>query len=998
MSMSSREVVEAIRKLVLSAQPNRSAVHEAAHEYAREVKDANKYLSRCHRWILGGLFAEAVSFGEALDLAKSSQRLMLEGVFAQWSELCRSCNEAAPPTIDQGLLESYADAWSRFHSYGHVQARYRFLSLQRGSIVARLQVLRELVDLDPRNPEWLRSLTRLQRETIAELVQLVEVVMSEKNDALAIMVWHMVDACGGAIGVHQEQLALLQEFALAAKARVAESAARAACHDMHLAAIAMNFAALREASVRWRAAIVDFSPAEDLRQAAASSLQLLDDQRAQEQRESTQRDAIGRLELALDQAKSFEALQICVIAARNVDATFPPQLLLRIAAVKDAHQAAARRKFARQSIAVSMVTVVLVCAAWWIVRWQESLEQVDTITREVEEMLVTGSPDTAIKALTSWKESHVELSSASQVAAVSAKVAAAFVKENAEIALAQQAIDRAQLVLRSPVSTVEFEKVASELKSMAARAPKSIQPQLLATADQLTSHAQASRTLSLDQARTQYMRLETALNALTVMTPAEQVDPVSLTRRAAQLQSLIDSAKIAAGEAVSNRDAQPIAQSLQVMALNMSRLRDDAQKNAQLYAEANKLLMDVEKIPANESAYRDLYMALLPVAADLLNRRKQLLAYEHGLKVAEGGVGVEAWRQRIVPAILSGRMGALGSLSQVDFGDSATARSLEPLFSKYVADYPYSPHQEVAEIVQEICQRTIRNCNTTEGIGAAASEWLIQSGWVNLGEQELDEGRRMYRKRTDMLGNSWAQAVQSKNDLRTPAQNLKARTPLKGKLLGGLMPWPPSQMLSALATGLPKANWNVARDMWLDMLAQEASIQPSNPIVMWHLQRDLWNAWLTFFAQESDPVDAAAAKWVRSLETQRAVSSLDPFVVSANDQAARSEDARGVALQSLSLAPNVAELIKAAHKRDELMYQDLLPAGLVGIMLAPQEGSYTVRGIANGKDALIVGRAMNGKWRFFPVRIENSEALFVQATPNPIPQSPQLLFIRGANK
>lgn len=74
------------------------------------------------------------------------------------------------------------------------------------------------------------------------------------------------------------------------------------------------------------------------------------------------------------------------------------------------------------------------------------------------------------------------------------------------------------------------------------------------------------------------MRLETALNALTVMTPAEQVDPVSLTRRAAQLQSLIDSAKIAAGEAVSNRDAQPIAQSLQVMALNMSRLRDDAQK------------------------------------------------------------------------------------------------------------------------------------------------------------------------------------------------------------------------------------------------------------------------------------------------------------------------------------------------------------------------------------------------------------------------------------
>ena len=80
------------------------------------------------------------------------------------------------------------------------------------------------------------------------------------------------------------------------------------------------------------------------------------------------------------------------------------------------------------------------------------------------------------------------------------------------------------------------------------------------------------------------------------------------------------------------------------------------------------------------------------------------------------------------------------------------------------------------------------------------------------------------------------------------------------------------------------------------------------------------------------------------------------------------------------------------------MYASMLPAGLVGVMLAPQDGSYRVRGIANGKDALIVGKAMNGKWQFFPVHIETDEILFVQATPNPIPQSPQLIFIRGATK
>ena len=72
-------------------------------------------------------------------------------------------------------------------------------------------------------------------------------------------------------------------------------------------------------------------------------------------------------------------------------------------------------------------------------------------------------------------------------------------------------------------------------------------------------------------------------------------------------------------------------------------------------------------------------------------------------------------------------------------------------------------------------------------------------------------------------------------------------------------------------------------------------MQTGNPILSWHLQRDLWKTWLDYFAQESDPVDAAAATWVRSLETLRSVTASDPFVVSANDQAARSEDVRNLA-------------------------------------------------------------------------------------------------------
>ncbi|MCE9620175.1 MAG: hypothetical protein K8R92_09730 [Planctomycetes bacterium] len=995
--MHDRDIVEMIRQLVLRQQPDREDVAKVAQEFAQQVRSVNKQLNQCHRWIHAGLFAEAVSYGEALDLAKTASRLLLEGMFTQWRDLCHASKLPPPESIDQSLLELYSDAWSRFHSLAPAEAKHRLLSLQRAPLIERLKALRELVELDPRNPEWLRSVTRLQREAAAELVRLAGEVLQSKDDALAITVSDLVDACGGAIGEHQEQLAKLQVYAVAAKSRGAQQAARAACNDMHTAATAMNMDALRAASLRWQAAIAEFEPDADLRQTAAASLGLLQAEQDREQRQKNQRDAVARLELALDQAKSHDEIQSLVKAARNLDAMLPEAIVMRVAAVEDAQRAVGHRKFVRRGVAVAMATVVLLAAAWWIVQWQQSLEQVNSIAKEVETLLVAGAPDTASKTLATWKESHQELAGAPQVSAVGAKVAAALEKEKTEIALAQAAIDRAKQLAQTPAYPVEFDKSASELRQMAERAPKSMQPQLLAAADQMTSQAAASRTVSLDKAKAEFNRLEAALNALP-MTAAEQVDPASWNRKAAEYQSIVDAAKIAASAAVTNRDAQAIAESLQALALNATRLREQAEQNAKMYGEAAELLQAVERIPASESAYRDLYVRLLPVAGDLLNRRKLLKAYEHGLKVAEGGAAVESWRQQIVPAILSGRTGSMGGLSEVDFGDAATARSLSPILAKHLTDFPTTPHAEAAQLLQGICKRTLSKTANTEGIGAAAAAWLSQSGWVNLGEQSLEDGRRIYRKRTDQMGNPWAQAVQSKNDLAVVPENLKARAPLNGKLLGVNAPWAPSQALVAVAADLPKASWRNARNLWLDMLAKQAAMQPSNPILSWHMQKDLWNAWLEYFAEERDPVDAAAAKWVRSLESLRAISASDPFVVAAGDQAARSEDVRKVALQSLSLMPDIQGLIKAAKKRDQVMDEGMIPAASVAIMLAPQDNAYPVRGIANGKDALIIGKGVEGSWRFFPVRIENNEVLFVRDTPNPIPQSPQLIFLRGAVK
>jgi len=997
MSMNDREVVEAIRQLVLSPQPDWSNVAQVAREFEQQVSDANHNLNRCQRWIALGLFAEAVSFGESLDLAKSSARLLLQDMFGQWGELCRAANVPAPRSIDQSVLESYSDAWSRFHSLAQVEARHRLLSLQRAPLLERLQVLRELVDRDSRNPEWLRSITRLQRQAAAELANIVAQALQTNDDALAIAISQLVDACEGAQGEHQAQCERLQLFVAQAKQRVGLQAARLACDEMHNAAVSMDLQELRAASLRWQAAISQVEPDEDLRQAAAASLQLLVAQQQREQRGREQQDALARLELALDQAKSFVEIQSLVARVNTVEAIVPKSLAMRVAALQDAHAAVGRRRFVRISIGVSIATVVLAAAAWWMIQWQRSVQEVDTIAREVDAMLAVGSPDTAMKSLSSWKESHVDLCDAPQVVAAGAKVTAAIETERVAVAAAQLKIDQAQQLLQSPAYPAQFDQAAQELKQLATRAPKSIQPKILEAVDQLQAKADATRVASLDQARAEFIRLESALTSMVPLSAAAQVDPDSWSRRADEYQLMVDAAKIAASAAATNRDAQAIAESLQALALNTTRLRDEALQNAKMYSQAAELLQSVERIPASESAYRDLYVQLLPIAADVLVRRKQLKAFEHGLKVAEGGAAVEAWRQGMVPAILAGRVGDVGGLTAVDFGDVATARSLEPILAKHLAEFPTTPHHIAAQWLQGICRRTLAKCANTEGIGQAAGAWLTQSGWTSLGEQSMNDGRKVYRKRVGSLGDPWAQAVQSKNDLATPAESLKARAPLKGQLMGVNIPWAPSQTLITVAAELPKASWRQARDIWLDALAKQSSIAPTNPILSWHLQKDLWMAWLDYFAEERDPVDAAAAKWVRSLESLRAVSASDPFIVAASDQAARSEDIRKVALQSLASMPDISALIKAAKKRDQAMDEGMLPVALVAVMLSPQDGTYPVRGIANGKNALIVGRSVDGTWKFFQIRIEKNEVLFVRDTPNPISQSPQLIFMRGAS-
>ena len=227
-----------------------------------------------------------------------------------------------------------------------------------------------------------------------------------------------------------------------------------------------------------------------------------------------------------------------------------------------------------------------------------------------------------------------------------------------------------------------------------------------------------------------------------------------------------------------------------------------------------------------------------------------------------------------------------------------------------------------------------------------------------------------------------------------PPEALADRKPPSWRETAGVKPWPSSAAVEEALATLAKADGRQARDAVLRMLKQMRDPRGGDELLQWHAMRDLWNVWLNLFADERDPVDAAAAKWVRGLDGAGALLGTDPILFGQQAAGAPKDSTRRLAIAQLSESFDASRLLEAAARRDAAIAQGVRPLAPGALMLPQDERTAQVAGLPNGQRGFVPARRA-GVWGLAPLRVEDAQVVWMDAPPDPPVTWPQTIFIEG---
>ena len=159
-------------------------LHETAADYRAACEEANERLRRCEGLLRRGLRSEAIQQAETEPVLLDVVAQLDFSERPTWCNLLAQHGIAPPPALALDLAGELNEAYAVERPLAGLLDQHRLLALARCPLRSRIQVLRQLSELDAQNPVWREDLTAYERERQRQLHKEVTAASEAGNLAL----------------------------------------------------------------------------------------------------------------------------------------------------------------------------------------------------------------------------------------------------------------------------------------------------------------------------------------------------------------------------------------------------------------------------------------------------------------------------------------------------------------------------------------------------------------------------------------------------------------------------------------------------------------------------------------------------------------------------------------------------------------------------------------------------------------------------------------------
>lgn len=429
-----QQIVADLRSSIfMDGQENLDFLRAATSDYLVACDETNQRLLRCATLLRRGEISEALRLCElepnlldvvaALDFPERDQ----------WEQSIQEHGLIAPPPLEVDIAADLNEAYARAQPLAATLQRHRLLAISRAPIKSRLQVLRQLAELDQNNAFWGEDVEAFEKVRHKELAPAVAAAVQTKNAAALEELDEELSDGAWTVPPPQALVRRVKDTRMNLYRESVRAAMEILQGELITAYANGDVDGGREHRDRWLELAPDsgLPPNHLLLVETQPALEWLADQDAHEDDELARMSAAGVLKRALDSEESQADLQRLHAAALRNGWTLAADLDHRYQTRMAQFEAARRRRWWLVGGASAALFALVALGTILLVRAYMYSRDVDAQCALAEQLMQEGKLDEAEQFFDNLSQTNPELTQESKVHASRSRLNELLIKEQA---------------------------------------------------------------------------------------------------------------------------------------------------------------------------------------------------------------------------------------------------------------------------------------------------------------------------------------------------------------------------------------------------------------------------------------------------------------------------------------------------------------------------------------------------------------------------------------